>query len=63
MRWGHTYNAIRGDKLLYVQVFNSEEDLAMSLAKYTVDLSDKFAKKRGVFTIVLSGGSLIKLLR
>ncbi|XP_052177698.1 probable 6-phosphogluconolactonase 4, chloroplastic [Diospyros lotus] len=46
-----------------VQVFNSEEDLAVSLAKYTADLSDKFAKERGAFTVVLSGGSLIKSLR
>ncbi|KAA8533556.1 hypothetical protein F0562_031010 [Nyssa sinensis] len=45
------------------QVFDSEEDLAVSLAKYTADLSDKFAKERGAFTVVLSGGSLIKSLR
>ncbi|KAF7147912.1 hypothetical protein RHSIM_Rhsim03G0212900 [Rhododendron simsii] len=46
-----------------VQVFDSEEDLAVSLAKHTADLSDKFAKRRGAFTVVLSGGSLIKSLR
>ncbi|CAK9158223.1 unnamed protein product [Ilex paraguariensis] len=46
-----------------VQVFDSEEELAVSLAKYTADLSDKFAKERGYFTVVLSGGSLIKSLR
>ncbi|KAK9291570.1 hypothetical protein L1049_019518 [Liquidambar formosana] len=46
-----------------LQVFNSEEELAVSLAKYTADLSDKFAKERGAFTVVVSGGSLIKSLR
>ena len=45
------------------RVFDSGEDLAVSLAKYTSDLSDHFAKNRGAFTVVLSGGSLIKCLR
>jgi 6-phosphogluconolactonase len=46
-----------------VEVFDTEEDLSVSLAKYTADLSDKFTKERGAFTVVLSGGSLIKSLR
>ncbi|KAI3808757.1 hypothetical protein L1987_24718 [Smallanthus sonchifolius] len=46
-----------------VQVFDSEEALSISLAKYTADLSEKFAKQNGSFTVVLSGGSLIKSLR
>lgn len=46
-----------------VEVFDTEEDLAVSLAKYTADLSDKFSKERGSFSVVLSGGSLIKALR
>lgn len=46
-----------------VQVFDSEEDLAVSLAKYTADLSHKYANERGAFSVVLSGGSLIKSLR
>jgi 6-phosphogluconolactonase len=46
-----------------VQVFDTEDDLSVSLAKYTADLSDKFAKERGAFTVVVSGGSLIKSLR
>ncbi|KAJ6418895.1 hypothetical protein OIU84_002130 [Salix udensis] len=46
-----------------VEVFVTEEELAVSLAKYTADLSDKFAKERGSFTVVVSGGSLIKSLR
>ncbi|XP_066397572.1 probable 6-phosphogluconolactonase 4, chloroplastic [Miscanthus floridulus] len=44
-------------------IFDSEEDLAVSLAKYTADLSEKFAAERGAFTAVLSGGSLIEALR
>ncbi|XP_021627020.1 6-phosphogluconolactonase 3, chloroplastic [Manihot esculenta] len=46
-----------------VEVFDSEEVLAVSLAKYTADLSENFCKERGCFTVVLSGGSLIKSLR
>ncbi|KAL2527516.1 putative 6-phosphogluconolactonase 5 [Abeliophyllum distichum] len=46
-----------------VQVFDSEEDLAVSLAKYTSDLANKFAQERDSFTVVLSGGSLVKSLR
>ncbi|MQL87562.1 hypothetical protein Taro_020116 [Colocasia esculenta] len=44
-------------------VFQSEEDLAFSLAKYTAELSEKCAQERGAFSVVLSGGSLIKSLR
>ncbi|KAF3636080.1 putative 6-phosphogluconolactonase 4, chloroplastic [Capsicum annuum] len=46
-----------------VQVFDTEEELAVSLAKYTADLSEKFCKERDAFTVVVSGGSLIKSLR
>ncbi|KAL3524445.1 hypothetical protein ACH5RR_017279 [Cinchona calisaya] len=46
-----------------VQVFDSEEDLAVALAKYVAHLSDQFAKQRGAFSVVLSGGSLVKSLR
>jgi 6-phosphogluconolactonase len=44
-------------------IFDAEEDLAASLAKYTAELSAKFAAERGAFTVVVSGGSLIKALR
>ncbi|XP_043694438.1 probable 6-phosphogluconolactonase 4, chloroplastic [Telopea speciosissima] len=46
-----------------VQVFDTEEDLSVSLAKYTSDLSKKFVRERGAFTVVVSGGSLIKSIR
>ncbi|XP_020570599.1 probable 6-phosphogluconolactonase 4, chloroplastic [Phalaenopsis equestris] len=49
-----------GSELL---VFESEEELSDSLAKYTADLSKKFCLERGDFTVVLSGGSLVKSLR
>ena len=45
------------------EVFESAEDLAVALAKYTAQLSDKFCKERGAFSVVLSGGSLINSLR
>ncbi|KAK7320864.1 hypothetical protein VNO77_30750 [Canavalia gladiata] len=44
-----------------VEVF-SKEHLAVSLAKYVADLSNKFIKERGYFTVALSAGS-IKYLR
>lgn len=44
-------------------VFNNEEELSVSLAKYAAELSEKFIHERGAFTVVLSGGSLIKSLR
>lgn len=44
-------------------VFDREEVLSVSLAKYTAELSEKFVRERGAFTVVLSGGSLIMSLR
>ncbi|KAK4344803.1 hypothetical protein RND71_034979 [Anisodus tanguticus] len=43
--------------------FDSEEDVANALAKYTADLSEKFIKEKGSFTVVLSGGTLIDTMR
>ncbi|XP_058104913.1 probable 6-phosphogluconolactonase 4, chloroplastic [Magnolia sinica] len=54
-------SAADGKKKLLV--FESKDDLAASLAKYTAELSEKFVKDRGAFTVVLSGGSLIDYLR
>ncbi|GKV01581.1 hypothetical protein SLEP1_g14128 [Rubroshorea leprosula] len=36
-----------------VSIFDSKEDLAMALAKYTSDLSNKVSKTRSSFTIDL----------
>ncbi|CAN6480367.1 unnamed protein product [Victoria cruziana] len=44
-------------------VFNNEEELAANLAEYVSRLSEKFVEERGAFSLVLSGGSLIKTLR
>ncbi|XP_073131503.1 probable 6-phosphogluconolactonase 4, chloroplastic [Henckelia pumila] len=46
-----------------VQVFDSEEELAVSLAKHTAQLCSEISKDRASFTVVLSGGSLVKSLR
>ncbi|KAG0454289.1 hypothetical protein HPP92_025593 [Vanilla planifolia] len=46
-----------------ILVFGSEEELSVSLAKHTADLSEKFCRERGAFTVVISGGSLVKSLR
>ncbi|XP_020677750.1 probable 6-phosphogluconolactonase 4, chloroplastic [Dendrobium catenatum] len=51
----------KGDSELLV--FDNEEELSNSLAKYTADLSKKFCLEKGAFTVVLSGGSLVKSLR
>jgi 6-phosphogluconolactonase len=45
-----------------VEVF-SKEHLAVSLAYDVAQLSNKYTKERGAFTVALSGGSLIKYLR
>uniref|UniRef100_A0A453RQM5 Glucosamine/galactosamine-6-phosphate isomerase domain-containing protein n=1 Tax=Aegilops tauschii subsp. strangulata TaxID=200361 RepID=A0A453RQM5_AEGTS len=44
-------------------IFDAEKDLAASLAEHAAGLSEKFAAERSAFTVVLSGGSLIKALR
>ncbi|TVU04683.1 hypothetical protein EJB05_47813 [Eragrostis curvula] len=44
-------------------IFDAEEDLVASLADYVAELSAKFTAERGAFTVVLSGGSLVKTLR
>lgn len=43
--------------------FDSEEDVAVALAKYTSELSHKYISEKGSFTVVLSGGTLIDTLR
>jgi len=59
-RLGLPSTRLDSEKLI---IFDAEEDLAASLAKYTAELSAKFAAERGAFTVVLSGGSLVKALR
>lgn len=46
-----------------VEVFDAEEDVAVALAKYIARLSDVHTKGKGVFTVVLSGGTLIDTMR
>ncbi|XP_022899144.1 probable 6-phosphogluconolactonase 4, chloroplastic [Olea europaea var. sylvestris] len=43
--------------------FDSEEDVAVALAKYTADLSEKYIREKGSISVVLSGGSLIDTMR
>lgn len=50
-----------GDQALLI--YPSEDDVAAGLAEYTAKLSEKYAKERGAFTVVLSGGYLIDCLR
>lgn len=46
-----------------VRAFDSVDKLARSLAEYVAEISHAAIKERGVFTIALSGGSLISTLR
>ncbi|KAJ0968466.1 hypothetical protein J5N97_025383 [Dioscorea zingiberensis] len=46
-----------------VLIFNNEEDVSVSLAKLTSELSEKYTNDKGKFTVVLSGGTLIDSLR
>jgi len=44
-------------------VFPTKKELSEAMATYTANLSAKFCKERGYFTVVLSGGDLISWLR
>lgn len=46
-----------------VKVFDSNENLSLSLANYISDLSEKVTAQKSTFTVVFSGGSLFKSLR
>ncbi|KFK27720.1 hypothetical protein AALP_AA8G420800 [Arabis alpina] len=43
-------------------VFPSKNELSEAMAEYTANLSAKFCKEKGLFTVVLSGGDLIDWL-
>ncbi|GER33423.1 6-phosphogluconolactonase [Striga asiatica] len=49
--------------LTKVVKFDTEEDVAVALAEYTANLSKKFIKEKGSFSVVISGGTLIDTLR
>ncbi|CAI9093958.1 OLC1v1029583C3 [Oldenlandia corymbosa var. corymbosa] len=44
-------------------ILKTEDDVAKALAEYTADLSRRFIKEKGSFTVVLSGGTLIDTMR
>ncbi|KAM0934629.1 putative 6-phosphogluconolactonase [Dioscorea sansibarensis] len=46
-----------------VLIFDTEEELSVSLAEYTAKLSNKITSHGAAFTVVLSGGTLIDSLR
>lgn len=46
-----------------LRIFASLDDLATDLAEYVAQLSEMSVKERGFFTIALTGGSLIYLMR
>ncbi|GKD77342.1 probable 6-phosphogluconolactonase 1, partial [Tanacetum coccineum] len=45
-----------------VRVYENSEELSTQLADYIEGLSDVSIKERGVFTVALSGGSVIRLM-
>lgn len=46
-----------------LQVYPNVEELSVSLAAHVADVSASAVEARGSFSVVLSGGSLIKTLR
>ncbi|XP_010421270.1 PREDICTED: probable 6-phosphogluconolactonase 4 [Camelina sativa] len=54
--------SVLGEKERKKIVFPSKNELSEAMAKYTANLSAKFCKERGYFTLVLSGGDLISWL-
>ncbi|PWA72805.1 6-phosphogluconolactonase 1 [Artemisia annua] len=46
-----------------VRVYENSDELSTDLADYIEGLSDVSIKERGVFTVALSGGSVIRLMR
>lgn len=48
---------------LTIQKLETEEHVAVALAKYITDLSAKFIDAHGSFSVVLSGGTLIDTLK
>ncbi|KAK4480531.1 hypothetical protein RD792_013607 [Penstemon davidsonii] len=55
--------ALASQGKINVRKFKSEEDVAVALANYTANLSEKYIKEKGSFSCVLSGGTLIDTLR
>lgn len=52
-----------GQNNTIVTKLNTEDDVAEALAKYIANLSTKFIKEKGSFSVALSGGSLIDTMR
>lgn len=46
-----------------IKVYGSGSELGNELAAYVAELSAAAVKERGVFSVVLSGGSLISTLK
>lgn len=46
-----------------VLIFDTEEELSISLAEHTAKLSNQITSHSATFTVVLSGGTLIDSLR
>lgn len=46
-----------------IRIFESSDDMATDLAEYISQVSEISVKERGCFTIALSGGPLLSLMR
>ena len=46
-----------------IRIFESSDDMATDLAEYISQVSEISVKERGCFTIALSGGPLVRLMR
>ncbi|KAK6155548.1 hypothetical protein DH2020_009796 [Rehmannia glutinosa] len=55
--------ALASNEKPIVRILDSEEDAAVALAEYTANLSEKYIKQKGSFSVVLSGANLINTMR
>lgn len=56
------FSRISHDERGELRVYESIDDLSTNLAEYIAELSEASVKDHGVFSIALSGGSLIGLM-
>ncbi|KAK4763911.1 hypothetical protein SAY87_013349 [Trapa incisa] len=57
------FSRVRHNDRGALRVYDGSDDLAINLAEYIAELSEASVRDHGVFSVALSGGSLISLMR
>ncbi|KAK4763012.1 hypothetical protein SAY86_008780 [Trapa natans] len=57
------FSRVRHNDRGELRVYDGSDDLAINLAEYIAELSEASVRDHGVFSVALSGGSLISLMR